>query len=204
MTTLITQSDVPPKAHLQQNLEKCDKTHSMSDENHPLLAHIPRTVEDIEAQRLLRKEQEQLYGIAFEHFLEGPSSGRPLDEMIAEYHTPIRASLFRAWIYRDENRKKAWLTAKALGAEAIEDEMVRIADGSNSPMETEARTKLRLDTRWRLMAVNNRGRYGDVKQIETRSTTVDASTLSSSELRQRILQSLGLSPEMSTIFDNEA
>ena len=150
--------------------------------------------------------QEQTYSIAFEVFLEQIADGAPLDRVCREYHTVIQPSSFRSWVYRDPRRKQAYMVAKAIGAEAVEDELIRIADGFDalgnpSPEETN-RSALRIKTRQWLLEIWNPKRYAQVTKIESTTTTKhDISTMSTDDLRRLVMERLGMNGEGSTIFD---
>ena len=138
--------------------------------------------------------QLQTYEIAFEHVLQKVAAGNTLLQTLQDYHSLIDPSLYRAWIYRDDQRKKAWMVAKALSAEAMEDDLIRIADGFDPdgnpvPYDTN-RANLQISTRKWIMQVNNKKRYGDTKFIETTHTS-DLS-LTTEQLEQRILERLGV------------
>lgn len=144
--------------------------------------------------------EKQTFAIAFESALEQIASGTTLAIFCATYHSPLPAGRFRAWMFRDSKRKQAYLAAKALGAEAIEDELLRISDGlraDGSPMPDDVnRNTLQINTRKWLLQVWNRRRYGDVKHIEQTTTTkVDVSSLGTEELRAKVLHSLGFGDE---------
>lgn len=175
----------------------------------PTREEITRTLE--EANRANRALMLQSFEIAFESILEHISNGQPLEQFVREYHTKLPVASLRAWIYRDPKRKNAYLVAKAIGAEAIEDELIRISDGvkadGSASLDDVARSKLRIDTRFRLLQVWNRKRYGDVKQVNTTSTTtLDVANMTSEEINRRILESMGvvLDPNSSgsAIFDD--
>lgn len=151
----------------------------------------------LDVGKLTRELEEQTFAIAFEVFLDKMASGTPLDTICREYHLPISPPKFRLWVYRDKKRKAAYLVAKALGAEAVEDELLRISDGikadGTASLDDVARSTLRIQTRKWLLQVWNRRKYGDVKHIEQTTTTrVDPSMLSTVELQQKIMAALGL------------
>jgi hypothetical protein len=153
----------------------------------------------------VRLLEQQTFDIAFEMALEQLAGGVPFTQFCTEYPSPspsqpLDPTRFRAWIWKDQKRKQAYLVAKALGAEAVEDELIRISDGlgpDNLPSPNEVdRSKLQIDTRKWLLQVWNRRRYGDVKHIEQTTTTrVDVSSLSTDELRAKVLQGLGFEAE---------
>lgn len=144
--------------------------------------------------RLLEK---QTFDIAFETLLEHLTEGRAFDSFCQSYHSPLPNGRFRSWIFANPKRRDAYYVAKAIGAEAIEDEMIRISDGLNADgqptVDDVARATLRINTRKWVMQVSNRKRYGDVKHIEQTTTTrFDPDDLSTRDLTLRILEELGL------------
>lgn len=153
--------------------------------------------------------EEQTFDIAFETFLEQIAAGTPLDRAIREYHTPIAPPRFRAWVYRDPKRKQAYMVAKAIGAEAVEDELIRIADGldpnGNATLDDVQRSTLKINTRKWLLGVWNRKRYGETKQVNTNSTaTIDVASIPRDELRRQIMEGLGLGTQQeSQIFEQD-
>jgi hypothetical protein len=182
----------------------------MSEHTPPLSnpARIAVELKDTSApgnrQALIDLER-QSFEIAFETALERLADGLTLSEFCANYPSPVEplsAVRFRTWIFRDPQRKSAYMTAKAIGAETVEDDLIRIADGlrpdGTASLDDVPRSQLRVQTRKWLLQVWNRRRYGDVKQIEqTTTTTVDISNLSTEELRSRLLKSLGMDADPS-------
>ncbi len=106
------------------------------------------------------------YEIAFEYALEKIAAGITLTDAMREYHQQIDVPKFRQWIQSNKDRKERQDKAKALGMEALEDELVRIADGATDPTslpEDVQRSKLRIETRLRVMGFNNR-KYKDKQE----------------------------------------
>jgi hypothetical protein len=149
----------------------------------------------------VREFERQSFSIAFETLLEHLSSGRTHGEFCRTYHTPLDPGRFRSWIFLDRKRREAYYVAKAVGAEAVEDELLRISDGITSEgtpsPDTIERAQLQINTRKWLLQVNNRKRYGDTKYVEQTTTQkFDPSSLSTVELEQRLLTALGISPDV--------
>jgi hypothetical protein len=107
----------------------------------------------------------QFYETLFEHAMERLAAGTPLPDIINEYHTATDIAKFRAWIYKDPTRKSRYESAQELFADALVDDMLRIADGVDS-LEDVQRTALRLQHRKWIASCLNRRRYGDSKQVE--------------------------------------
>jgi hypothetical protein len=143
----------------------------------------------------MRALEKQSFEIAFEFALEAVSGGITFESFCREYHTPLNAVRFRNWVFTNASRRVAYMQAKMLGAEAIEDDLIRIADGlrpdGTPSLDDPQRTQQMLNIRKWLLQVWNRRRYGDVKQIE-QTTRVESSQMTKEELQQRLLVSLGI------------
>ena len=161
-------------------------------------------------QAALIELEKQSFGIAFESALEALAGGTTLTEFCHNYHMPISPVRFRTWMLQDNRRKNAYYGAKALWAEALEDELIRISDGvgpdgqrgspsggpspSSGMPEDVQRSTLRIATRKWIMEKSNRKRYGDVKHIEqttTNTTTIDVTTMSTEDLKRFVLRQAG-------------
>lgn len=138
----------------------------------------------------------QSFAIAFEFALEAMSEGTPLNTFCQSYHIALPVARFRTWIMRDPQRKKAYYAAKAVMAEQIEDDLLRISDGmapDGTPSLSDVqRDTLRINVRKFILQVSNRERYGDVKRVEQTTTTrFDPTSASTMELQRKVLESLG-------------
>lgn len=80
---------------------------------------------------------------------------------------------FVAWIMRDKKRKALYYDALEIGAEVMVLEIPVITSASDT-IEDVNRSTLRANNLWKMIAVFNRKRFGDVKQIE-QNVTIDLS-----------------------------
>ena len=155
--------------------------------------------------------EKQSFDIAFESALEALAGGTTLTEFCHSYHMPMSPVRFRTWMLQDNRRKNAYYGAKALWAEALEDELIRISDGvgpdgQRAPAlpEEVQRSTLRIATRKWIMEKSNRKRYGDVKHIEqttTNTTTIDVTTMSTEDLKRFVLRQAGADALDATALD---
>ena len=113
----------------------------------------------------MRELTEQTYSNFFEHILDKVAAGTPLATIVNNDARGFEAEKIRAWIRRDPERKARFAEAQSIGAGAIEDDLIRIADAEGS-LEDVQRSTLRINTRWRLLAVWDRKRYGESKHLE--------------------------------------
>ncbi len=115
------------------------------------------------AQRTCKEMMELMekqYEIAFEHVLIQMAGGTKMKDAVNEYHTDIDPDKFRVWIWADKKRKRRYYDAKEIGAEAIEEETIDIADAKNDTLEDVQRSKLRVDTRLKIIGHRDRKRFG--------------------------------------------
>ena len=149
--------------------------------------------------------EQQTFAIAFESLLEALSDATTFSAFCLTYKDPFGRPLstarFRTWIFAIPARKTAYYTAKSMAAEAIEDDLIRIADGLNpdgslSPNDP-ARSKLMVDVRFKLLPVYNRDRYAPTTQVDinTTVTTKNVDSISTQELKRLILEKRGYSPD---------
>lgn len=181
----------------------------MNDQMPSFLSPQPPTPAPAPSKEV-RELEIQTWHIAFETILEKMSEGMPFDRIVREYQTPstvppLSPARLRTWIFSNQKRKQAYVVAKALGAEAVEDDLLRISDGlrpdGTASMDDVPRSTLRINTRKWLLTVWNREKYGEVKKVEQTTTTkLDASSLSTAELRAKLLRSLGMDAE-DALFD---
>jgi hypothetical protein len=113
----------------------------------------------------VREITNQFYETLFEHAMEKLAAGTTLPDIIREYHTPTDVAKFRSWINRDPQRRARYEQAQELFADALVDDMLRIADDVES-LEDVQRTSLRLQHRKWIASCLNRRRYGDKQQVE--------------------------------------
>jgi hypothetical protein len=122
----------------------------------------------------LRRENELVtFESCFNRTLETIASGQSLKAALKDYPLPIEYHKFLSWIHKDENRKALYFEAQSVCGEAIFNEMLDIADASDS-IEDVQRSTLRINTRKWWLSVINRKRFGETRQIE-QNITVDLS-----------------------------
>ena len=92
------------------------------------------------------------------------------------------------WIMRDEGRKMRYYEAQGTTAELVFDDILRIADAADS-FEDVQRSTLKVNTRKWWLAVVNRKRFGETKQIE-QNVTIDIGE-AMAQAQQRVLASRG-------------
>lgn len=95
---------------------------------------------------------------------------------------------FLAWVHKDEARKMRYYEAQAVAAEGVAQDMLRIADASDTAEDVQ-RSTLKINTRKWLLGVWNRKRFGETKQIE-QNVTIDIGE-AMAQAQQRVLASRG-------------
>lgn len=126
--------------------------------------------------KLINKEREYNYEIVFERVLAIiEQTGRPLTDIINEImarESQVELSHFRKWINKSAERRDRFNEARRLGAEAIEDQLISIADADYDSEEDVQRSRLKIDTRKWLLAVWDKKKYSDRPNSSSASSGV--------------------------------
>ncbi len=130
-----------------------------------------------------RDLQFQQVEFAFDTLLEAIAGGATLDNALKDYPVPLDLGLFRQWLGRNPERQIDMEQAESYRAEVWAGQIIAIADGTEAPLEDVNRSKLRIDTRWRLMSAHNRKRYGEVKTRDINNTISITAALEQSRAR---------------------
>ena len=107
----------------------------------------------------------QTFDLIFEDTLDRLTAGHLLSDIVIDYNEthPVKIELakFQQWMFRDKERKKRYDEAMELGTHVTLDEMIRIADGRDNPMEDVQRSLVRIKVRERKLKAYNRKVFGD-------------------------------------------
>lgn len=113
--------------------------------------------------------QETQFIVMFDRALEQLVIGQPLSRTVEMDPRHPDYAKFLRWIHSDPDRKRQYEEAKMIGAEFVEDDLLRIADADES-VEDVARSTLRINTRKWLLGVWNKKKYGETRQAEQNIT----------------------------------
>ena len=119
-------------------------------------------------ERIIAEQLQLTYEIFFENSLELIAGGRNLADLIQESPHDIIPGRYRTWLHKDKKRVERLREAQAIGAEAIEDEIMRIIDATDS-LEDVQRSKLKLEGRKFLLQTYSRDRYTNEKAAPSMS-----------------------------------
>ena len=123
----------------------------------------------------------------FELVCEQISGGDSLDQILNRDPRSPDVGKFIRWVMRDESRKNKYYEAMAIQAEIIlASDMLRIADADES-LEDVQRSRLKLETRWKYMAICNRDRFGDKKQVDQNITIDLGDAMEKARSRSRMI-----------------
>ena len=119
----------------------------------------------IERRRVELALAYQTFEIIFDETLDRLMAGHLLSDVVDDYNDshpiPISHSHFQHWMFRDKERKRRYDEAMELGTHVTLDEMVRIADGRDNPMEDVQRSLVRIKVRERKLKAYNRKVFGE-------------------------------------------
>jgi hypothetical protein len=129
-----------------------------------------------------------IFESCFERMMETIESGQPLTSAIEDYPLEVNYTRFLAWVNKDENRRQRYYEAQTTAAEVVAQQMLDIADASDT-IEDVQRSTLRINTRKWLLGVWNRKRFGETRQIE-QTVTIDLGEAMAAAQR-RVLENRG-------------
>lgn len=117
---------------------------------------------------LMKKRElaDLMYTSFFEVILDKMVEGVTLSDIVREDGRNYDIAKVRNWILKDPERKARYYEARRVSAEAVEDQLISIADAADNPLEDVQRSTLRINTRKWLLGVWDRKRYGDSRQLE--------------------------------------
>lgn len=152
----------------------------------PVPLEVPRSKEHIRALRVAREARLSLLHDQFEaHFdtvLDVVASGSPASAAFEATHMSDAMGKFFRWVKADPARFDKLREAQEIGAEVVSNQMVAIADASDS-LEDVARSTLRINTRKWLLGVWDRKRFGEVKQNDVNITVNLADAIAAGQAR---------------------
>jgi len=136
-----------------------------------------------ELAALRRHNELASFESVFDRMMETIESGQPLTAALEMYPLPIDYNRFLSWVHRDENRKARYYEAQSIAAEIVMQQLIDIADASDT-IEDVQRSTLRISTRKWVLGVWNRKRFGETRQIE--QTIITNLVEARAEARQRV------------------
>lgn len=161
------------------------------DPQYPVITEEQQAI--IEQGRLDRiARQEKQYPLILDSVLDHVASGEPVKTWFQRDPRDLDYSRFLRWVRSNPERLQMYRDAQAAGAEVIFDQMLVISDASDS-LEDVARSTLRVNTRWKTLAVLDRDRFGEKKQID-QTITIDMGA-AMMEARERVSRSRTLEGE---------
>jgi hypothetical protein len=127
------------------------------------------------------------YEMALGRILELIASGYTLKKAFKTLPIVIDSTGFAQWLRKNPKYYEMYKSAKEIRTEAWADEIIRHAEGKDEngdeSMADTARSRLIVDTYWKLMGANNRKEYGDTKTIEMNTTISISAALAQAQSR---------------------
>lgn len=130
------------------------------------------------------------YEAVFPRVLELMAGGchlnRAIKRLPADLYPPVKSGPFIQWVNKDPLRKTLFKQAKEIRTETWAGNILDHAEGVEDGFENDtARSKLIIDTYWKLMGVDNRKDYGDKTTIEVTGGISITAALSQASNRLR-------------------
>lgn len=139
----------------------------------------PPAREPTRARRLLTPVE---FKAMFPTILDRIISGCTLKAAFADDIRDVDAGAFLMWLKKDRTRFQMYKDAKELRAEVWAGRIIEHAEGTDK-LEDIARSKLIVDTYWRLMETDSRENYGRSQSIEVNGTISITAALTAARSR---------------------
>ncbi len=126
-----------------------------------------------EVKSLLHAQYEMVFPRILEYISEGHTLQRAIRELPPELN--IHKGAFTHWMHKRPKLYALYKEAKEIRTEAWAGEIIKHATAEDTDEATPyqhdtARSRLIVDTYWKLMGADNRKTYGDTKTIELNTT----------------------------------
>lgn len=105
------------------------------------------------------------YEFIFMRAINNIAHGGSLSQVLKDDYRNIDFNDFYRWIKKNPERSQLFSEAQEMRTEFMAGEVIEIADADDS-LEDVQRSRLRIETRWKLMAAHNRKKYGEIKTVE--------------------------------------
>lgn len=137
------------------------------------------------------RRMEVMYRNLFDRTLTNLRQAISVAETLRDDLRDISYGSFLNWIHASPDREAAYQEARRVGALAMEDHAVAIADGidphtGQETMEDVTRSTLRINTRKFAMQAWNRDRYGEKRQIDQNVNIDIADAMKEADQRLRL------------------
>lgn len=178
-------------------LSPTDRIIHLHENPDPDLSLIPKTpsqlpdwlqTSDPPPPNVISLTTEDTFQSMFEMVCDQLASGYHLGQILDKEHRDVEVARFMRWVHRDKARLGAYKEAMKIGAAVMfVSDMIPIADADDS-LEDVQRSKLKLDTRWKYLAICDRDMYGDVKKIEQNVTIDLGAAMMAARERTRMIE----------------
>lgn len=144
----------------------------------------------------------QQFEIAFPRLMEMVCEGYTIGKAIAALPEPIDHGAFMRWLKKKPDLYEIFKEAKEVRTEEWADRIIRHAEGMDEGFQNDTpRSKLIVDTYWKLMAADNRKQYGDTKSIEINQSISITSALE--QANQRVQASIVDADDVDLLDDTD-
>lgn len=97
----------------------------------------------------------------FESTIDRVALGHSLSTIVSDDPRNLDLARYLRWIQKDKDRRREFNEAKRIGTHLVLEQMIRISDGEDNPMEDVARSTLRVNTRRLYLKAYNPDTFGD-------------------------------------------
>ena len=131
----------------------------------------PRLTQQQIAQ-IKRQDMMDSFEALFEPAMEATENGEGITLFLSKDHRDLNPGRFMRWILADPVREERYKSACRVAAHLMRGDLIAKADGTDQTIDDVARSKLGVDTRFKLMALADPKDFVTTSKVDVTSTSI--------------------------------
>ena len=134
-------------------------------------ADLPK-ISQAEIARIRHQDQLDSFEALFEPAMEATENGEGITLFLSKDHRDLNPGRFMRWILADPVREERYKSACRVAAHLMRGDLIAKADGTDQTIDDVARSKLGVDTRFKLMALADPKDFVTTSKVDVTSTSI--------------------------------
>ena len=137
--------------------------------------------------QIRRQDMLDSFEALFEPAMEATENGEGITLFLSNDHRGLNPGRFMRWILADPTREERYKRACRVAAHLMRGDLIAKADGTDQTIDDVARSKLGVDTRFKLMALADPKDFVTTAKVDVTSTSISI-TAALETARSRLLR----------------
>lgn len=122
--------------------------------------------------QIKRQDMLDSFEALFEPAMEATENGEGITLFLSRDHRDLNPGRFMRWILADPTREERYKSACRVAAHLMRGDLIAKADGTDRTIDDVARSKLGVDTRFKLMALADPKDFVTTSKVDVTSTSI--------------------------------